>query len=101
MAADDKTNQKWGSEHASAMFRQGIRELRAAMYPESNVAQQPEYGIYGTKTPGEVAESRRGDGRDLEDELSKDSHSVLGDRLREADGRGGRGQDDKNLDLDR
>jgi len=50
---------KWGSEHASAMFRQGLRELRSALYPESNVAQQPEYGLYGTVTPGEVAASRR------------------------------------------
>lgn len=50
---------KWGSEHASAMFRQGLRELRGALYPESNVAQQPEYGLYGTVTPGEVAASRR------------------------------------------
>ncbi len=59
---------KIGSEHVKAMGRQGLRELRAAMYPDSNVAQQAEYGIYGTMTPGEVAEARRGDGRDLEDE---------------------------------
>ncbi len=42
---------KIGSEHAGAMWRQGLRELRGAMYPESNVAQQAEYGIYGTSTP--------------------------------------------------
>ncbi len=101
MAADDKTPQKWGSEHAGAMFRQGIRELRAAVYPESNIAQQAEYGVYGTKTPGEVAEDRRGDGRDLEDETSKDSGSILGDRLREAESRDHQGRDDKGLDLDR
>jgi hypothetical protein len=101
MAAEDRTPQKWGSEHASAMFRQGIRELRAALYPESNIAQQAEYGVYGTKTPGEVAEARRGDGRDLEDEPSKDGNSILGDRLREVDSRDGRGRDDKDLDRDR
>ena len=61
---------KLGSEHLAAMGRQGLRELRAAMYPDSNVAQQAEYGMYGTMTPGEVAEARRGDGRDLEDEKS-------------------------------
>jgi hypothetical protein len=61
---------KIGEGHASAMLRQGLRELRAAVYPESNVAQQPEYGLYGTRTPGEVAESRREDreSRDIERE---------------------------------
>lgn len=57
------------------MGRQGLRELRAAMYPDSNVAQQPEYGIYGTSTPGEVAESRREDQRDMQDE--KPAGSVI------------------------
>lgn len=31
---------KIGAGHASAMFRQGLRELRASLYPESNVAQR-------------------------------------------------------------
>ncbi|MGH7243430.1 MAG: hypothetical protein ACREJD_08450 [Phycisphaerales bacterium] len=48
-----------GSGHASAMFRQGLAELRGALYPDSNVAQPTLYGIVGTRTPGEVAESRR------------------------------------------
>ena len=50
---------KIGTGHASAMLRQGLRELRGALYNESNVAQQPEYGLYGTMTPGEIGESRR------------------------------------------
>jgi hypothetical protein len=50
---------KIGEGHASAMFRQGLRELRASLYPESNVAQPPELGLAGTLTPGEIAESRR------------------------------------------
>lgn len=29
----------------------------------------PEYGVYGTMTPGEVAESRRDDGRDMEENV--------------------------------
>jgi hypothetical protein len=101
VASDDKAFQKWGSEHASGMFRQGIRELRAALYPESNVAQQAEYGVFGTKTPGEVAEARRGDGLDLEDEMSKDRNSILKDRMQQAEGRDGRGRDNKGLDLER
>ncbi len=90
---------KIGEEHFSAWLRQGLRELRGAMYPESNVAQQPEYGLYGTKTPGEVAEDRRGDARDLEDEAPKERGSVLGERLRQAEDRGGR--DDRGMDLER
>lgn len=76
---------KIGSEHAGAMARQGLRELRGAIYPSSNVAQQPEYGIYGTLTPGEVAESRRGDGISLDDE--KPSGKVLDDRMKAAEAR--------------
>ncbi len=82
------------------MARQGLRELRAAFYPDSNVAQQPEYGVYGTKTPGEVAEDRRGDGRDLEDEATKGRDSVLADRMRQAESREP-GDDPKDRDRDR
>ncbi len=57
-----KSESKIGSGHASAMGRQGL--ARAASGSISGV--QPwrspaEYGTYGTKTPGEVAEDRRGD----------------------------------------
>ncbi|MCB9918574.1 MAG: hypothetical protein H6832_09240 [Planctomycetes bacterium] len=63
---------KIGAGHASAMARQGLRELRGALYPESNVAQQPEYGLYGTRTPGEVAESRRGEDHEQGKQLDRD-----------------------------
>lgn len=52
---------KIGAGHASAMFRLGLRELRAVFFPESNVAQQSEYGVFGTRTPGEIAAARRDD----------------------------------------
>lgn len=77
---------KIGSEHVKAMGRQGLRELRAAMYPDSNVVQQSEYGIYGTMTPGEVAEARRVDGRDLEDE--RPPASALESRMAAVESRG-------------
>ena len=60
----EKDTPKFGEGHASAMLRQGVRELRGAMYTGSNVAQPGEYGLYGTQTPGEVAEARRPDDRD-------------------------------------
>lgn len=57
--SNESSERKIGEGHASAFFRQGLRELRAALYPDSNVAQPPELGLYGTLTPGEIAEARR------------------------------------------
>jgi hypothetical protein len=57
-----------GSGHAGAMGRLGWKEIRGAVYPGSNIAQPSEYGLYGTKTPGEVAEDRREDERDPDEE---------------------------------
>lgn len=50
---------KIGAGHASAMARQGLAELRAALYPGSNVAQPTEYGIWGRPTPQEVVSSKQ------------------------------------------
>jgi hypothetical protein len=83
------------------MGRLGLRELRAAMYPDGNVAQQPEMGVYGNWTPGEVAESRRGDDRDLEDESPR-KDSVLADRVQQAKDRDDHDtREDRSMDLDR
>jgi hypothetical protein len=65
-----KRPMKIGAEHAAAMWRQGLAELRAAIYPDGNVAQPPQYGIYGTKTPGEVMEDRKGEVRDPDEKPS-------------------------------
>ncbi len=59
----DKAKPKFGAGHAHAMFRLGLQELRGSLYPESNVSQPTPYGIYGTKTPGEVADERKEDAR--------------------------------------
>lgn len=69
-----------GTGHASAMFRQGLAELRAAAFPESNVAQPPQYGLYGTKTPGEVMQDKQSDNRDPDERPS-----ILGERLKQAE----------------
>ncbi|MDX1968839.1 MAG: hypothetical protein SFV23_16815 [Planctomycetaceae bacterium] len=71
---------KIGTGHASAMARQGLRELRGALYPESNVAQSAEYGLYGTMTPGEVAETRRDQTLNLEQEAPRQG-TVVDQRL--------------------
>lgn len=58
MSKGDKTP-KIGATHLAAMARMGLRELRSAMFPDSNVAQQPELGLYGTRTSGEITNDRR------------------------------------------
>lgn len=91
---------KIGSSHASAWMRQGLRELRAAVYPASNVGQTPEVGLYGTLTPGEVAESRRESTLDLEQESIK-QESVLAARLEAAKSRESTGEDRPGPEMER
>jgi hypothetical protein len=90
---------KIGAGHASAMFRQGLRELRASLYPESNIAQPSEYGIAGTLTPGEVAEARGSNNQNLEQEGPK-NESVLESRMRQAE-RNGPEREEKEPSMDR
>lgn len=79
--AREENAPKIGAGHASAMFRQGLAELRAAAFhPESNVAQPTVYGIYGTKTPGEVMQEKQGESRDPDEQPS-----ILDERLKQAE----------------
>lgn len=76
---------KIGEGHAKAAFRQGLDELRNALYTESNVVQKSvEPGLYGSPTMGEIADDRRGE------TIGTQRSSVLGERiaqaLRESDG---------------
>jgi hypothetical protein len=98
MSAKEIRETKIGAGHASAMARLGLKELRSAAYPESNVAQPSEYGLYGTRTPGEVAEARRSDERDLEEEKPKDS--IIDDRLQQAESRCDDRGEEKQMDRD-
>lgn len=99
MSGEKEPKPKIGAEHASAMWRQGLREMRAAFYPESNVSQPAEYGVYGTKTPGEVAQDRRADARDPEDGTAMGRASSLEHRFRLAEARAERA--DQNRDAGR
>ena len=99
MGADAEKTRTIGDGHAAAMARLGLRELRELGNPGGNMAQPSEYGLYGTMTPGEVAESRRGDERDLEDESPR-RDSTLADRLQQARDRDDR-DEDRSRGLDR
>lgn len=79
--AEETKGPKIGAGHAGAMWRQGLSELRAMLYSESKIAQPTEYGMAGSLTPGEVAESRRADSPALTGEQS----SVIAARLRSHD----------------
>jgi hypothetical protein len=54
-------NNSRSKEVLGAYWRQGMHELGAALYPPGTVAQHPEYGMIGTRTPGEVADGLRAD----------------------------------------
>ncbi|MBX3412818.1 MAG: hypothetical protein KF708_09025 [Pirellulales bacterium] len=93
---------KIGEGTFSAWMRQGLREVRAMLYPESNVAQQTEYGLYGTRTPGEVAADRRGDGRDAKDmDEEKDQYPSVADRVQEAKDRSDEMEPAKQQEMER
>lgn len=96
--ANEQQGGKIGEGHAHAMLRQGLREVRGALYNDSNVAQQPELGLYGTMTPGEIAESRRQSVAPAFEE-EKDA-SPLQQSMRQAETRS-QNRDDRDRGLER
>lgn len=57
---DFKQNMSRSKEVLAAYFRQGLRELGNVFYGSGTAAQHAEYGMLGTRTPGEVADGVRG-----------------------------------------
>jgi hypothetical protein len=49
---------KWGAGSFSAWMRQGLKELRSLIYPQSPHSRDAELGLWGTSTPHEVWNSR-------------------------------------------
>ena len=99
--SDDKPQAKIGTGHANAMFRQGLSELRGALYTGSNIAQPAEYGLYGHQTPGEIAADRKPDPTPtLEEEPAR---SPLQQSMKEVDARAPTADRtrDRNMDRDR
>ncbi len=98
--SDESPRPKIGDGHASAMARQGLAELRGAFFNESNVAQPPMAGLYGTPTQGEVAAAREVDDEAAAkvQELNEEPKSILGGRLQEAAARDVRGRDERSME---
>ena len=93
--SDSQSTNKIGAGHASAMLRLGLRELRGSLYPESNVAQPAELGVYGTATPHEVHQARQWP----EADLGPQNDSILEDRMSQAQGMELSSRD--NLEMDK
>ncbi len=55
-----KENMSRSKEVLGAYFRQGLHELGNVFYGSGTAAQHAEYGMLGTRTPGEVADGVRG-----------------------------------------
>lgn len=55
-----KENWSRTKEILGAYWRQGLHELGNAFYGSGTAAQHSEYGMIGTRTPGEVADGLRG-----------------------------------------
>lgn len=62
--------EKIGEGTLNGMARQGLAELRGAMYVNSNVAQPTQYGIYGVMTQSEIVDAKKD--RELDRELDRD-----------------------------
>lgn len=61
MSTNNQPAPKIGEGHASAMLRQGFKELQAALYPDSNIAREAEVGTFGHPTQSEIAGDRKAD----------------------------------------
>jgi len=68
----DNPNWSW---HSRSVCAHGRSRMRAALYPNSPIAQHTDYGMWGMATPSEAAAPRLGEDKDKDD---KDS--VLEDR---------------------
>jgi len=74
-------------EVLAGYFRQGLHELGAVFYGPGTAAQHPEFGLIGTRTPGEVTAGMRGT-QDRSSGRDEPAPSTLDSYLREAKERG-------------
>lgn len=83
-----KIRENWSrtKEVLGAYFRQGLNELGAVFYGGGTAAQPSQYGMIGTKTPGEVADGLRGV-RQTASRHDERPPSVLDSQLRQAEER--------------
>ncbi len=83
---DWRENMNRSKEVLGAYFRQGLRELGAALHGPGTAAQPPEYGMISTKLPGEILQDIRSDAEPAEAQ-SMAGGSVLDAHLHDAKAR--------------
>ena len=85
MASNESLKDNWrrGKEVLGAYFRQGLHELGSVFYGPGTAAQHAEYGMIGTRTPGQVAEGLRGE-RDPESSRSESGPSLVDQHVEHA-----------------
>lgn len=72
MAENNEPKPPYGAGSWQAFQRLGLHELRAALYPNSNVAQPTEMGMYGTATPQEVANEKQNEVKEQESSFHRE-----------------------------
>lgn len=97
MERHDESRPPIGAGSFQAWMRQGLKEVRGMIYPESNVAQPTEHGMYGTVTPGEVRDQRREEAHGVEE----DKGSILADREQQAESRAREEQERDSKEMER
>jgi hypothetical protein len=98
MPTENGENQKIGAGILKAYGRMGLGEARTFLNPfqGSPIVQPTDYGMWGMATPGEVADARREESKELEEEpLLAHVRSSRDDT-----GRDDRGRDDRGTDRD-
>lgn len=91
---------KIGAGHLPAAFRQGLGEIGNSLTTDSNVVQPyREYGLYGTMTPGEIADARRNSDPTFHQEQPRND-SILESRMSLAE-RNAPSKDAREIEMDR
>jgi hypothetical protein len=93
MPSESSEKQKIGTGVLKAFGRLGLAEARTALNPFQNspIVQPMDYGMWGMATPGEVADARREESKEMEDEPLLGYAGV---------GRDEHGRDDREIDRD-
>lgn len=81
---DWRENMNRSKEVLGAYFRQGLRELGAALHGPGTAAQPPEYGMISTKLPGEILQDLRADAGEPKAPDGETGRSVLDSYLQDA-----------------
>lgn len=61
MSQSSDKKPKIGAGHMSAMLRQGLKEIQAMVYADSNIGREPEVGTFGNPTQSQIVDQQNPD----------------------------------------